>query len=130
LYIVNLVSISFNSQMRFILRLKRKSKKATSANKITINKREIKDNARKAKKTKASAKANAKAKAIITTITTIIIATNKKQLLKLHNQFAYMYVNLVFEITSILLSCLLLFNNLREYANNALYNQKLIKLLN
>jgi len=68
--------MSFNSQMRFILRFKKKSKKATNANKIIINKREAKDNARKAKKirvearrTRVDAKANVKANARATTTT-------------------------------------------------------------
>ncbi len=107
-----------------ILRLKSKSKKAKSANKITTNKRETKK-AKKAKikarkikikaKTietniKANAKANAKA---TTTIATITI--DKKCLLKLRKQFVCIYINFIFKTTLILLSCLLLFNNLQKY---------------
>jgi len=124
LYIVNLVFIFFNSQIRSILRFKRKLRKATSASKIIINKREAKDDARK---TKANIEASAKANARATTTTT---TTNKKQLLKLRERFACTYVNLVLEIALILLSYLLLFNNLRKCASNTLYNQKLIKFLN
>ena len=134
LYIVNLVFIFFNSQIRSILRFKRKLRKATSASKIIINKREAKDDAREAretkveaKKTKANIEASAKANARATTTTT---TTNKKQLLKLRERFACTYVNLVLEIALILLSYLLLFNNLRKCASNTLYNQKLIKFLN
>jgi len=125
--------------MHFILRFRKKSRKATNASKTIINKREAKNNARKAKETKvetkrtkidtrANAKANAKIIATTTTITTT--TTNRKQLLKLREQFACTHVSLVLKTTSILLNCLLLFNNSREYANNTLYNQKLAKLLN
>jgi len=123
----------------FILRFKKELKKTINASKIIIDKREAKDNAREARKTKvetkrieASTKASAKANARATTIvaTTIITTTNKKQLLKLHEQSACTHVSLVFETISMLSSCLLLFNNLREYTSNTLYNQKLIKLLN
>jgi len=127
LYIVNLVFISFNSQIRFILQFKRKSKRATNASKTIINKKKAKDNAKKAKKTKtktrktkASAKASVEATTTIATIT--ITTTNKKQLSKLCEQFACTHVNLVFEIVLILLSYLLLFNNLRKYTSNTLYS--------
>jgi len=117
--------------VRFILRFRKESKRATNASKIIIDKRETKNNAKEARETrveakrtkinaKASAKANARATTIATTTTTII--ANKKQLLRLHKQFACMYINFVFKITSILSSYLLLFDNLRDYANNALYN--------
>jgi len=117
--------------VHFILRFKRRSKRATNASKLIINKREARDNIKEARKTKvktrktkastrASAKANAKA--TITTTTTTTITINKKQLSKLRKQFAYIYVNLVFKITLILLSYLLLFNNLRECASNTLYS--------
>jgi len=116
--------------MRFILRFRKKSRKTTNASKIIINKREAKNNAREARETKiearktkastkASAKINAKATTIAITTTTTI---DKKQLLKLRKRFACTYVNLVFEIILILLSCLLLFNNSREYASNTLYS--------
>jgi len=125
--------------MRSILRFKKESKRTTNASKIIINKKEAKDNTKEAKKskikikkirasTKASARANAKATTTIATIATII--TNKKQLSKLYQQFACTHVSLVLETTLMLSSYLLLFNNLREYASNTLYNQKLIKLLN
>jgi len=127
LYIVNLVSIFFDLQMRFILRLQKESRKATNANKITINKREAKNDAKEAKetkvktkKTKTNIKASARvdAKAITIATTTTIITTNKKQSSKLCKRFACTHVSLVFEIASILLNCLLLFDNSRECANN------------
>jgi len=116
--------------VHFILRLKKKLRKATNISKIIISKREARDDAREARKTrvktrrikvdtKASAKASAKA--TTTTITTTT-TTNKKQLLKLYKQFACTHVSLVLEIALILLSCLLLFNNLRKYASNTLYS--------
>jgi len=128
LYIVNFVSIFFNSQVHFILRLEKELRRATSASKITINKRKTRDNAREARETKVetrkietSTKTNAKVNTKATTTTTTT-TTNKKQLSKLCKQFICTYVSFVFEITLILLSCLLLFNNLREYTNNTLYN--------
>jgi len=141
LYIISLVSISFNSQIRFILRFEKESKKATNANKIIIDKREAKDNAREAKETKikakkieanikANAEIDAKAIAIAIATTTTTTTIDRKRLLKLRKQFACTYVNLVLEIASMLSNYLLLFNNSREYINNTLYNQKLIKLLN
>jgi len=121
--------------VRFILQFRKESKKATSANKIITSERKAKDNAReareikaKARKTKVDTRVDARATTIIATI--IAITTNRKQLLKLRKRFVCTHVSLVFEIASILLSCLLLFNNSREYISNALYNQKLIKLLN
>jgi len=117
--------------VRFILRFRRKSRKATNASKIIIDEREAKNNAKeiketrvKAKKTKASTKANAKANARATTIVATIATTiiDKKRLSKLREQFVCIYINLVLEITSIILSCLLLFNNLRKYVSNILYN--------
>jgi len=114
------------------LRLEKELRRATSASKITINKtinkRKTRDNAREARETKVetrkietntktNAKANTKATTTITKTT-----TNKKQLSKLCKQFICTHVSFVFEITLILLSCLLLFNNLREYTNNTLYN--------
>jgi len=110
--------------MRFILRLKRRLRKATSANKIIIDKKEAKSNAREARETKANAR--------VTTTTTTIATTivDKKQLSKLCKQLTCTHVNLVLKIASMLLSCLLLFDNLRKCINNALYNQRLIKLLN
>jgi len=121
--------------VHFILRSRKESKKATNANKITIDKREAKNNAREtketkveAKKTKANIEANARATTIATTTTTIAI--NKKQLLRMRERFACTHVSFVLKITSMLLSYLLLFNNSQRYASNTLYNQKLIKLLN
>jgi len=122
--------------MRFILRFKRELKRATNASKIIIDKREVKNKVKKTKKTKAKAKrtktntkvnvkTNARATTIITTTTTT--TTNKK---RLSEQFACTYINLVFKTTLMLLSYLLLFNNSRKCANNALYSQKLIKLSN
>jgi len=117
------------------LRSKKKSRRATSANKITIDKKEVENNAREARETKletrkieVDAKADARATTIAATIATTIV--DKKQLLKLCEQFVCTYVSLVLEIASILSSCLLLFDNLRKYANNTLYSQRLIKLLN
>jgi len=121
--------------MRFILRFRKELRKATSANKIIIDKKEIRDNAREAReievetrKTKASIEVDARATTIATTTT--ITITNKKRELKLRKQLVCTHVNFVLEITLILLSCLLLFNNLREYIDNTLYSQKLVKLLN
>jgi len=117
--------------MHFILQSKRELRRATNANKIIIDKREAKDNAReareievKARRTKANTKANARANAKATTIATITttIAIHKKQLSKLRKRFACTYVSLVLKIASMLLSCLLLFNNSRKYINNTLYN--------
>jgi len=100
-------------------------KSNNNVNKIIIDKREAKDNIRearetkvKARRTRVDAKANAKATTTTTTTTTI----NRKQLSKLRKQFVCTHVNLVFKIMLILLGCLLLFNNLQECANNALYN--------
>jgi len=125
------------------LRSRKELKRATNASKIIINEKEARNNTKERRKikvkvrktkasTKASAKANARATIIIVTtiITTTTIIIDKKRLLKSHKQFACTYVNLVFEIVSILLNYLLLFNNSREYASNTLYNQKLIKFLN
>jgi len=125
--------------MRSILQFEKRLRKTTSANKIITSEREARNNARETRKTKIEAKktkantkvdARASAKVTITTTTTTTITTNRKQLSKLRKQFACTYVSLVFEITSILLSYLLLFNNLRECASNTLYSQKLIKFLN
>jgi len=120
--------------MRFILRSRRESRRTTNASKITIKKREAKDNIKEAKetkvktkKTKVDAKVNAKVDAKVATTT---ITTNKKQLSKLYKQFACIYINLILETTQILLSCLLLFDNSREYTSNTLYNQRLIKFSN
>ncbi len=120
LYIINFIFISFNLQIRSILQLKNKLKKAKNASKITTSKREIKKTKKikiKAKKTKiktktikrstkVDAKANAKAIAIATTI-----ITNQKRLLRLREQFVCTHVSFVLKIASMLLSCLLLFNN-------------------
>jgi len=117
--------------VRFILRFKRRSKRATNANKIIINKRKVRDNTReareievKARKIEANIEIDAKvdAKTTTTITTTITTTTNKKQLLKLCEQFACTHVNFVFETILILLSCLLLFNNLQKYTSNTLYN--------
>jgi len=107
--------------VRSILRFKKELRRATNASKIIINKREAKNNAKETKEirvkarrtrvdTKVNARASAKATTTITTTTTIII-TNKKQLLRLREQFAYTHISLVLETTLILLSYLLLFNN-------------------
>ena len=68
----------------------------------------------KTKIIKANIKVNAKANIKATTIIAIIII-NKKYLLKLRKQFLYIYINFALKTTLILLSCLLLFNNLRKY---------------
>jgi len=114
--------------VRSILRFRKELKKATNASKIIINEKEAKDDARearetktKARRTKTNTKANAKATIIVTTTTTTT-TINKKQLLKLRKQFICTHVNLVLEIALILLSCLLLFNNSREYTSNTLYS--------
>jgi len=120
--------------MRFILRFKRKLKKATNANKIIINKREARDDAKEVRETKvearkieANTRANARVDAkvnerAITTTTTTTIIINRKQLSRLRKQFACTYISFVLETTLILLSCLLLFNNSRECVSNALYS--------
>ncbi len=107
--------------MRFILRSKNELKKAKNANKIITNKREIKKAKRikvkaretkiKVKITKINTKANARISAIAIATTTIT-TTNKKRLLRLCKQFVYTYINFVLKTTLILLSYLLLFNNL------------------
>jgi len=107
--------------MRSILQLKNKLKKTKNVNKITTNKRKIKKTKKiemktketkiKAKIIKTSIEANAKTNAIATTTITTT-TTNKKRLLKLYKQFACIYISFVLKTTSILLSCLLLFNNL------------------
>jgi len=59
-----------------------------------------------------------------------IIATNKKQLLKSYiYRVNHIYISFVLEIISMLLNCLLLFNNLREFINNTLYSWKLTKFI-
>ncbi len=108
--------------MRSILQLENKLRKTKSANKIITSKKEIKKTKEikvKAKKTKIEAKiikrntrANTRANATTTTITTIITTTNRKYLLKLRKQFVCIYINFVFKTMSLLLSYLLLFNNL------------------
>jgi len=113
------------------LQFKKESRRATSASKTIINKKEARDNAKEAKEieveakrikvdTKVDAKASAKATIIAITIATTIVDT--KRLLKSRERFACIYINFVLETTSILLSCLLLFNNSRKYTNNALYS--------
>ncbi len=107
--------------MRSISRLKSKSKRTKNVDKIITNKREIKKAKKievKARKTKieikvtkksieVDAKANATIVAIIATTT-----IDRKRLLKLYKQFVCTHVSLAFKIVLILLSCLLLFNNL------------------
>jgi len=109
LYIVSFVYIFFNLQIYSILQLKNKLKKAKTTNKITINKKETKKAKKieiETKKTKIKIKitktniiVNAKA---TTTIATTIV--NKKYLLKLREQFVYIYISFAFKTTSILLS--------------------------
>lgn len=126
LYIVSFISISFDLQIYFILQSKRESRKATNASKITINKKEVEDRARKikaeARETKIETRIieeNIEASAIAT----IAIATiDRKQLSKLRKQFVYIYVSLVLETTLMLLNCLLLFDNLQKYIDNTLYS--------
>jgi len=109
LYIVSLVSISFNSQIHFILQFKKESRD-------TKNKaRDARDEASEAKN-KAKIEANARAIA-----TTTIATTNRRRLLKSREQFVCTHVSFVLETTLILLSYLLLFDNLQECANNTLY---------
>jgi len=121
LYIVSSVSIFFNLQIHSILQSENKLKKAENTDKIITNRKEVK----KAKKieietrktkikiktteisTEADAKTNAKAAAAAATAT-----TNRKCLLKLCKQFVYIYISFVYKTVLILLSCLLLFNNL------------------
>ncbi len=86
MYIVNLVSNFFNSQMRSILQLENKSKKARNIDKIITNKKKVKRAKEieiKTRKTrierritKKSIKANAKTSAKATA-TTITITTKK-----------------------------------------------------
>lgn len=131
LYIVSFISISFDLQIYFILQSKRESRKATNASKITINKKEVEDRARKikaeARETKIETRiietnieAGAKATIIIATIA--IATIDRKQLSKLRKQFVYIYVSLVLETTLMLLDCLLLFDNLQKYIDNTLYS--------
>jgi len=92
-------------------------RKATNTNKIIIDKKEAKevedtkDKAReieiKTKIIEVDTKVNAE---IVTTI--VITTTYKKRLLKLREQFVYIYISLIFKTILILLSYLLLFNNL------------------
>lgn len=121
LYIINFISISFDLQIYFILQSKRESRKTTNVNKITINKKETKDRARKIK---AKAKEiKIETKIIKTNIEVSAIATiDRKRLLKLRKQFVYIYVNLVLKTTLMLLNCLLLFDNLQKYIDNTLYS--------
>jgi len=113
--------------MRFILRFRKESKKTTNASKITIDRKEAKNDIKetketrvKVRKTKASTRVNARATTTIVTTTTTI--TNKKRSSKLRERFICIYISFVFETTSILLSYLLLFNNSRECASNTLYS--------
>ena len=121
MYIVSFVSIFFNLQICFILQLENKSRKAKNANKITTNKKEvekakkieieIKETKVETKTTKIDIETNAKTSATIVAIITTT-TTNRKRLLKLRKQFVCIYISLAFKIVLILLSCLLLFNNL------------------
>jgi len=125
LYIVSFNSIFFNSQIRSILQLEKRLRKTTNINKIIINKREVREAREievevreiriKAKTIEASTrvdtKANAKANTrVVTTIATTTI--NKKYLLELRKQFVCIYINFTRKIVLILLSYILLFNNL------------------
>ncbi len=103
------------------MQLENKLRETKNINKIIIDKREIKK-ARKIKvkiretkiKTKIieiSTEANAKIDTKIIIATTTIIV-NRKYLLKLRKQFIYIYISFIFKIVLILLSYLLLFNNL------------------
>jgi len=111
LYIVSLVSIFFGSQIYSILQLESKLRKAKSANKITIDRKEVKE-ARgiEARTTKKSTEVDAGADATIAAVAATT-TTNKKRLLELREQFVCTHVSLVFKIALMLLSCLLLFNN-------------------
>jgi len=121
LYIVSFVSIFLNLQIHSILQLKNKLRKAKSANKITTNKKKVKKTKKikiEARKTRIEArtierniKANAKTNAT-TIATTTTTTTNRKYLLKLRKQFVCIYISFALKTISILLSYLLLFNNL------------------
>jgi len=121
LYIVSSVSISFNLQIYSILQSENKLRKAKNADKIITDKKEI-EKAKKIKvetketeietkttetNTEADTKTNAKTAAAAATIT-----ADKKYLLKLREQFVYIYINFIYKTASILSNCLLLFNNL------------------
>ncbi len=103
------------------MQLRNKLKKAKNINKIITNKREVKKAKKieiKIKETKIKTKiieksieANIKTNAKVVAIT-IIIIKNKKYLLRLRKQFACIYINFILKIILILLSYLLLFNNL------------------
>ncbi len=121
MYIVSSVSIFFNLQIYSISQLKNRSRKTKSANKIIINRKEIekaKEIKIKTRETKIETKTIEKsietdARADTTTVAaTATIITNRKRLLKLRKQFVCIYINFALKTVSILLSCLLLFNNL------------------
>jgi len=100
--------------VRSISRLKNELRRTKNANKITTNKREVKkarETTIEAKTTRRSTKIDVEANAIIATTTTTI-TTNKKRSLRLCKQFVYIYISFALKTTSILLSYLLLFNNL------------------
>jgi len=103
------------------LQSKNKLRKTKNIDKITINKREIKEIKEieiETKETKikikiieTSIEVDAKTNAIVVaTIATIVI--DEKYLLKLRKQSVCIYISFFFKIVLILLSCLLLFNNL------------------
>jgi len=108
-------------QIYSILQSENKSRKTKNTDKTTIDKREIKKAKKieiETRKTKIETKITEKstetnAKTNVTAATTAATtATDRKYLLKLRKQFVCTYISFVFKIVSILLSCLLLFNNL------------------
>ncbi len=121
MYIVSSISIFFDLQIYFILRLKNKLRRAKDIDKIITSEKEIKkareieikirETEIEAKTIKTSTKANARASAKAIAATAIT-TTNKKYLLRLCEQFACTHISFVYKIVSILLSYLLLFNNL------------------
>jgi len=105
------------------LQSENKLKKTKNIDKITTSKREIekakeieieietKETRIEAKTTKKSIEIDARANAT-TAVAAATTTANRKYLLKLYKQFVCIYISFVFKTVSILLSCLLLFNNL------------------
>ncbi len=110
LYIVNFVLVFQICKYVCIQQLESKLTKTIDTNATTIENKKAKIEAKKAK-------ANTKARI------TIIKTTKTKKSLRLRiYKVNYIYISLVLETTLILLSYLLFFSNLREFASNTLYN--------
>ncbi len=121
MYIVSSISIFFDLQIYSILQSENRLRKTKDADKITIDRKEVKrareikvetkETEVKIRTTETSTETDAKtdAKTIVAAAT---ITTDRKYLLKLRKQFVCIYISFVFKTVSILLSYLLLFNNL------------------